>query len=215
MSLLRSRRILTGLAFFSLAVGLSPAAADDISDCEGKTATDDRQIGACTRLIDSSKGNPQLLAAVHGYRGVAWGRKRQYDRAMADLDMAIRLWPSFAWGYKNRAGIWRDKRDYGRAIADLSQTIRLDPKDVTAYILRADAYHAGGQSANGLPDANRAVELGQKQPDAFLVRAKILWVIGRKEDAWRDIQVAVQLDPKRKDITDLFLAMWREMSAKR
>ena len=64
---------------------------------------------------------------------------KDYDRALADLDIALKLAPNDAYSYSLRGEAWYMKKDYKRAIADLDAAIKLDPKDPDNYKLRADA----------------------------------------------------------------------------
>jgi tetratricopeptide (TPR) repeat protein len=66
-------------------------------------------------------------------RAFAWNGKKDYDRAIADCDQAIRLNPNDALAFQNRGCAWNGKRDYGRAIADFTQAIKLDPNYALAY----------------------------------------------------------------------------------
>jgi tetratricopeptide (TPR) repeat protein len=64
---------------------------------------------------------------------------KDYDRALADLNIALKLDPKDAYSYSLRADVWYQKRDYQRAIADSNAAIKLDPKEPTNYKRRADA----------------------------------------------------------------------------
>ena len=55
-------------------------------------------------------------------------RTRDYDRAIADYDQAIRLDPKLTLAYNGRGIVYYDKKDYQHAIADHSQAIKLDPR---------------------------------------------------------------------------------------
>ena len=61
-------------------------------------------------------------------RALAWGRKKEYDNAIADYDMAIKLDPMDAESYYNRAWAWQQKGDNARAMADYIMGVRLDPE---------------------------------------------------------------------------------------
>jgi len=59
--------------------------------------------------------------------------KGEPDRAIADLNEAIRLKPQDHCAFYNRALVWSDEGDNARAIADYSAAIRLNPKYAVAF----------------------------------------------------------------------------------
>src|SRR5580700_9749216 len=56
----------------------------------------DLVIGACTAIIQSGQETTKGLAAAFTNRGYAYRNKREYDRAIQDLDQAIKLDPNLA-----------------------------------------------------------------------------------------------------------------------
>ena len=54
--------------------------------------------------------------------------KEEFDRAIADFDLAIKLNPKDAAVDHDRSIVWHDKGDANNAIADLSAEAQLDPK---------------------------------------------------------------------------------------
>jgi tetratricopeptide (TPR) repeat protein len=66
---------------------------------------------------------------VYNIRGIAYGKKGEYDNAIADYTRAIEIDPNDAWAYCNRGGAYDEKGDYDKAIADYTQAIEIDPKD--------------------------------------------------------------------------------------
>ncbi len=67
-------------------------------------------------------------------------RKGAVDRAIADLDEAIRLDPLYARAYVERGLAFQDKGDLERAIADHSEAIRREPASASDSNNRANAY---------------------------------------------------------------------------
>ena len=57
---------------------------------------------------------------------------KNYDRAIADYDAAVRLDPKFQRAYNNRGAAWRAKGDRRRALQDYAEAVRLNPSDATA-----------------------------------------------------------------------------------
>ena len=71
-------------------------------------------------------------------RSKIWNEeKKELDLALGDVNEAIRLDPTKAYIYINRAVIWNDKNEYDKAIADCNEAIRLDPNFAHACSGRA------------------------------------------------------------------------------
>jgi tetratricopeptide (TPR) repeat protein len=62
-------------------------------------------------------------------RGVLYTLKQDYDKAIQDLDLAIKLKPDYARALRNRGDAYRGKGDRDRAIADYRQALSLSPDD--------------------------------------------------------------------------------------
>jgi tetratricopeptide (TPR) repeat protein len=124
----------------------------------------DRVIASCTRVI----GDPKASADDRGYaftnRGMAYGRKRDWDRDLADETEAIKLSPIVEQGYTNRGLAYWNKGDFDRAIADFNQAVRLAPTLALAYSNRGGVYLDKGDIAHAISDADEAIRL---DPDAL------------------------------------------------
>src|SRR6185312_1208918 len=96
------------------------AAADDRDMC--KTASGETAIEACTRAIDSKKFNNKkqvrVLSLLHTNRGVEYEIMQEYDKAIADHDLAIKIDPKNPAPYNNRANAYLAKQDYEHAVVD-------------------------------------------------------------------------------------------------
>jgi tetratricopeptide (TPR) repeat protein len=59
--------------------------------------------------------------------------KKDYERAIADFDYAIRIKPECAEAYSGRGSVhWRAK-NYDTAVADFEKAIQIGPKDYISY----------------------------------------------------------------------------------
>jgi Tfp pilus assembly protein PilF len=65
--------------------------------------------------------------------------KGDYDRALADLNEAIRLDPKSVLAFSQRGVLYVHKGDNGRAIADFNEAIGLDPNNALAFCNRGAA----------------------------------------------------------------------------
>jgi tetratricopeptide (TPR) repeat protein len=95
-----------------------PAAADDISTCASKAGDD--AVAACSRLIARNPKSP----VAYKNRGVAYSGKGDYDRAIADYDLVVRLAPTEAAAYYDRGSVYGRKGDYDRAISDFDRAVK-------------------------------------------------------------------------------------------
>ena len=97
--------------------GFSGAATAQNVDQQLCLAPDpDLSISRCTAMIQSGHETQQNLAVAFSDRGIAYARKGQYDRAIEDLDQAIRLNPNYAAAFNNRGSAYSAKGDLDRAI---------------------------------------------------------------------------------------------------
>ncbi len=85
--------------------------------------------------------------------------KNDYDKAIKDLDEAIRLDPKYATARYNRAAFFFLKEDYEKATKDLDEVIRLDPKNVKAFGERAWARIKLEQYDKAVADFEQALKL--------------------------------------------------------
>ena len=65
---------------------------------------------------------------------------KDYDQAIKEFNVAIRLDSNYADAYNGRGAAYSNKRDYDRAIADFSQAIQLNSKYADAYNNRGNVY---------------------------------------------------------------------------
>jgi tetratricopeptide (TPR) repeat protein len=170
----------------------------------------DEAIAACNRLLAL---NPKD-AAAYNHRGRAYGRKEDYDRAIADLDQAIRLDPKYAgtgtqFGlsvtYYSRAVTYVHRQEFDRAIADLDQAIRFDAKNALLYASRGSVYGNKGDYERAVADYDRAIRLDPKQQHwadfagvgavAYSDRAEAYEGNNDPDHALADFEQALQLDP--------------------
>ena len=134
------------------------AAADDRDLC--KTASGDTAIEACTRAIDSKKFNnkkqARVLSLLYTNRGVEYEIKQEYDKAIADHDLAIKADPKNPAPYNNRGNAYLAKQDYEHAIADFDMAVKLNPKYAEAFFNRGMAKRNHGDMAGGEEDIAQA-----------------------------------------------------------
>ena len=86
-------------------------------------------------------------------RGDAWQARKDYDRAIADYDAALKLDPKFQRAYNNRGAAWRRKGDRGRALQDYAEA--RPPRSVRQDRGLQSPGDRAGDRAAGRADATR------------------------------------------------------------
>jgi Tfp pilus assembly protein PilF len=82
--------------------------------------------------------------------------------ALADLDRAVQLDPSYAPAYVNRSYVYNQLRQPEEALADAERAIQLDPRIPEAYFSRGVAYLQLGDREAAMADFRQALALFSK-----------------------------------------------------
>jgi tetratricopeptide (TPR) repeat protein len=72
------------------------------------------QTKGCTALIDAGGMPNPILAIAYNNRGDAYSHKAEFDLAIKDYDMAIKLNPTDAVPFNNRGAAYLSKGEYTR-----------------------------------------------------------------------------------------------------
>jgi tetratricopeptide (TPR) repeat protein len=103
-----------------------------------------------------------VTASAYIERGAARFAKGEYERALADFDLAIGADPGHSGAYYNRAITRYRLNDYERDLADFNRAIQLDPRFVEAYVDRSGVRCLMGDLDGAISDSNRAIELNPR-----------------------------------------------------
>jgi tetratricopeptide (TPR) repeat protein len=134
-----------------------------LDDAKVKTAIAD--------LDDSLRLKP--TSEAHTYRGFAYKRLGDKDKAIAEFDEAIRLNPQEALAWRVRGATYAARADYAKQLADYAESIRVDPENPDSrhhrVVLRSacvDEKFRDGKQA--IEDATKACELAEWQNPLYL-----------------------------------------------
>jgi tetratricopeptide (TPR) repeat protein len=119
-------------------------------------------INACTKVI---KSNPKNHVAYNN-RGSNYDDLKQYDKALADYNMAAQINPRYAKSHFNMGNTHRHTGDLDSAIADYTRAIQIDPNYSMAYNNRGVVYSMKDELKLALADFRKAILLDPQNMEA-------------------------------------------------
>jgi len=133
-------------------------------------------------------------------RGIAWRHKGDADKAISDLNEAIRLDPDYASAYNMRGTAWSQKGDLDKAFKDFNEAIRLNPSDAKVYSNRGIAWCQKGNLDKGISDFNEAIRLDSKEAAPY---NNLAWLYATAaKDEYRNGEKAVEYGQKGCELTN-------------
>ena len=152
---------LLGVLLFGSTLGIRAASANDEVACY--MPDPERRIVACTNLLARPGQSDLAVGSAYASRALAYSQLRDYDRAIADYDEAIRRLPNSASALNNRAWAYfkSGRPESGRGDVELS--LKLDPTSGPALDTRAHIHQATGNPSDALADYLAAIEHGGEE----------------------------------------------------
>ncbi|MDP9268089.1 MAG: serine/threonine-protein kinase [Acidobacteriota bacterium] len=109
-------------------------------------------------------------AEVFYQRAAEHAKTGDLDRAITELNEAIRIKPDYAEAFYDRGGAYYSKREYDRAIQDYDAAIRLRPDAAIAFCFRGMSYSEKGEYDRAIQDLDQAIRLAPEVSDYVKVR---------------------------------------------
>ena len=117
-----------------------------------------------------SSQTPSVSAETYRARAYASIQLGNYEKAIRELDQALRMNPNYANAYYNRGSAKRNLGQHSAAIADYDEAIRLDPNDANAYFNRGHAKGELGRHPAAITDYDEAIRLNPNYAHAYFGR---------------------------------------------
>jgi tetratricopeptide (TPR) repeat protein len=151
-----------------------------------------------TRTVAGSKTEVPAgdsSAEFFAKRAGSYIMKKDYDKAIADLNEAIRMDPLNAFYFCQRGYSYHQKKDYDKAIADFNEAIRMDPFNALYFFDRGRSYGWKDEDDKAIADYNEAIRIDPSKGLYFGSRAMVYGFKGDYKNAVADYKEAVRLEP--------------------
>jgi tetratricopeptide (TPR) repeat protein len=138
------------------------------------------------------KDNPKDVNA-HWQLGIIYQTERNYEMAIEEFTVAIKLDPSYNLGfpYRDRANCKNNLRNDSGAVNDMTNAIMLNPTERYFYVDRGDYLNNLEKYDLALNDYNKALEIFDKHTPARFGRAKTLVILKQYKKALEDYSVLI------------------------
>jgi tetratricopeptide (TPR) repeat protein len=131
----------------------------------------------------------------YALRGLAYGGKKDYARALADVSKAIELDGSAPTGFAVRCNIQLEKKAYDKALADCNKAIELGLANSTSYALRGTAHLALKAFNLAIADFDKAIAMGASGSQVTFNRGLSHLNSKNYSQATDDFRKVIEIDP--------------------
>jgi tetratricopeptide (TPR) repeat protein len=129
------------------------------------------------------KKHPGDAIAYYNRAQLVW--RDRPDDAIADLERAVQLDPSFAAAHLDRGWLLQRQGNAQEALNDLRAALKIDPKDSRALDLLGLSYLSLDRAADAEPVLRRALEIAPDDPDILMHLGRALMELGREGEGQR------------------------------
>lgn len=119
-------------------------------------------------LWDDTISKSPRKARPYNERGFIHLLKGDYDRAVSDFTLALKIDPSYINAYHNRGITYIKKEDYPSALIDFTQAISINVESGSTYANRAVAYFYNHEYEKAVLDVKKATALKAAVDPYFL-----------------------------------------------
>ena len=119
----------------------------------------------------------------------------QYDAAIVDFNLALKLNPDSASTFIKRGMCWYSMGKFDKAILDFSKAIAIDENKAEYYYRRGLAYYSQEKFQIAFDDFGKAIKLDVNYADAYLYRAYSCEGLNNPKSAIYDYGQVIRIKP--------------------
>lgn len=151
-------------------------------------------------IYASDKKSDYKKMEKHLDNGIALGEKKEYDKALIEFNIALKLKLSKPFQsilYYNKGLIYQEKELFKQALANYSRSIKLNNEYTRAYVNRAYVFAELKQYKKAINDINIAISQFPNYPYSYASRARYYAKLKQYSNAMQDINHAIKLNSNK------------------
>lgn len=158
-----------------------------------------KAIEAASKAIQHlPRKDKEYAAFAYSTRADAYVELKEFDKALADYNAAIKAEPSAPSRYQSRADYYFIREEYGLAEKDYQKYISLDPTSPLGYLGIGRNHKQQGKCEEALQWFDKAIQLSSDYSRSYSFRAECYIKLGRFDEAASDIVTALDIDHDNK-----------------
>jgi len=134
--------------------------------------------------------NSPRKARAYNERGVVYINKKNYVKAVSDLNIAIQLDPNYVYAYINCGNAYSLQGKISEAIKYFTKATTINPNYAGSYYNLANAYGVKGDIDKAIENYTLAIKISQNFAEAYNNRAHYYLLKNEKKLAQEDIKKA-------------------------
>ena len=135
-------------------------------------------------------------ADTYNARGIDYGEKGEFDKAIEAFTKAIELNPKAPGAYYNRGLVYREQGKFREAIDDFNMAINLKPDTPLVYFVRGIVYRSLLIFDKAIQDFNTVINLKPDYVEAYYNRGETYYNQGEVDLAIENYNTVIKLKPK-------------------
>ncbi len=139
--------------------------------------------------------HPGRIPLAYLNRGVVRYERKDYENAVNDYNMAIRLDPKHAKAYSNRGSVYEASGRYKLAVRDFTKAIELSPELAGVYSNRGNIFLKMKKYEYAVNDYKKAIEIDPEYAKAYSNLGVVYGAMGDPEMALRQYDRSIELSP--------------------
>jgi tetratricopeptide (TPR) repeat protein len=160
------------------------------------TANPAARVSAFDLAIESAWIEPPPTTAdMFAARGAERTKGQNYDLAIADFSLALKLDPGSAQAYAGRGMAYLRKGCVDQGAADFEKALQIEPNQITAQTGQAYIAQRNGDSAKAIALFGHILELKPDEAEARVGRAELLASLHQYDDALKDLTTVLDKTP--------------------